>query len=405
MNILFVLYGDFTSNSALHVAHLANHLIALGADCTVAVPAHPESIRHLGRPRFRGLDFAAVLAAGPGFADERGPDIVHAWTTRENVRRFCHALASRHPGARLVVHLEDHELHLAEAKLGRPLDELLALPEPTLDRLVPPELTHPRHGPRFLHAAAAVTVIVDRLRELAPDTTPVEVLWPAADPAHFRPRPVDPEFRRCLGLPPDHTVLVYHGNVHEANAAEVRSLYLATALLNRRGQPTQLVRTGRDFVPFLGDDASWVRPWVIDLGLVTNYQHLPAILALADIFVQPGRPGRFNDYRFPSKLPEFFALGRPVVLPRTNLGLVTRHLEDAYVLPRADAAGIAAAVARLRAEPALAEKLAAGALAFSARHFSWSATARRLLRLYAQFAPAAAAALAAPETVATTADA
>jgi glycosyltransferase involved in cell wall biosynthesis len=405
MNVLFVLYGDFTANSALHVAHLANHLIALGADCTVAVPAHPESIRHLGQPRFRGLDYATALADGTGFADGRGPDIVHAWTTRENVRRFCHQIAARYPGAQLVVHLEDHELHLAEARLGRPLDELLALPEPTLDRLVPPELTHPRRGPRFLHRAVAVTVIVERLRELAPHSTPVEVLWPAADAAHFRPRPVDSDFRRALGLQPDHTVLVYHGNVHEANAAEVRSLYLAVALLNRRGQPTQLVRTGRDFAPFLGADDSWVRPWVIDLGLVTNYQHLPAILALADVFVQPGQPGRFNDYRFPSKLPEFFALGRPVVLPRTNLGLVTRHLEDAYVLPRADADAIAAAITHLRTEPALAEKLAAGALAFSARHFSWPATAARLLRLYAQFAPAAAAAIAAPPPAAVAAPA
>ena len=48
----------------------------------------------------------------------------------------------------------------------------------------------------------------------------------------------------------------------------------------------------------------------------------PQLLVAADILVQPdGSPGPFNDYRFPSKLPDFFASGRPVVLPKTNIGL------------------------------------------------------------------------------------
>ena len=37
---------------------------------------------------------------------------------------------------------------------------------------------------------------------------------------------------------------------------------------------------------------------------------LPRLLALADVLVQPGRAGAFNDYRLPSKLPEFLAAKR-----------------------------------------------------------------------------------------------
>ena len=110
-------------------------------------------------------------------------------------------------------------------------------------------------------------------------------------------------------------------------------------------------------------------------------------MALADIFVQPGEPDAFNDYRFPSKLPEFFALGRPVILPRTNLGTLVRHGTDAYVLDRADAAGIAAAVRELRANPALAEKLGRGATAFAAQHFSWRRSAEALANFYLSLAP------------------
>jgi len=105
-------------------------------------------------------------------------------------------------------------------------------------------------------------------------------------------------------------------------------------------------------------------------------------MALADIFVQPGVPDAFNDYRFPSKLPEFFTLGRPVVLPRTNLGTRLRHGIDAYVLDRADAAGITAAVTELRRDRALYDRLSSGALAFAATHFSWPRSAEALAKFY-----------------------
>ena len=51
---------------------------------------------------------------------------------------------------------------------------------------------------------------------------------------------------------------------------------------------------------------------------------LPDYYALADVLIQPGRADDFNDFRIPSKLPEFFAMGLPVVLPPTNVG---RHDE------------------------------------------------------------------------------
>ena len=62
------------------------------------------------------------------------------------------------------------------------------------------------------------------------------------------------------------------------------------------------------------------RPFLIDL------------LKSADVFVQPGRPGPFNDYRLPSKLPEFMAVGRPIILPATNVGLRLRPGVEAMLL-------------------------------------------------------------------------
>src|SRR5262249_29682621 len=147
-------------------------------------------------------------------------------------------------------------------------------------------------------------------------------------------------------------VIVYPGNVHPANAEEVRSLYLAIALLNRRGYPTFLVRTGTDYCEFLPRSGEWIKPYLRELGFVTREQ-MPEILALADIFVQPGRADRFNAYRFPSKLPEFLAMGKPTILPFTNLGLALAHEQEALVLEIADGSRITEAVMRICDDPRL----------------------------------------------------
>jgi hypothetical protein len=57
------------------------------------------------------------------------------------------------------------------------------------------------------------------------------------------------------------------------------------------------------------------------------------LLALADLLVQPGKPDAFNDYRFPSKLPEFLSVGRPVILPDTNIAKHMVHRRHGFVVP------------------------------------------------------------------------
>jgi hypothetical protein len=384
MNILFCLYGDFASNSAQQVAHLANQLKARGHDCVVAVPTGLPSLNSLHRADFTATEFPALLAGPVPFRNREGPDIVHAWTTRESIRRFLDQYLPGKTQARLIVHLEDHESFLTEAALGASTAALGGLGEDELDARCGLAHTHPQRGPVLLRSAAGVTTIIDTLFAHGPADLPKHFIWPAADDAFFVAQPRRDNLRADLGLPADALVLFYHGNTHAANAREMRSLYLAVALLNRQGVPTRLIRCGHDAVPFLGEDDSWCRRWVLPLGHVQKQSQLPGLMSLADAFVQPGAPGRFNDFRFPSKLPEFFSIGRPVILPRANLGLKVEHLRDAYVLDRADGESIARALVHLRGDPALATRLGEGALAFARRHFNWAESAARLEAFYAQ---------------------
>jgi glycosyltransferase involved in cell wall biosynthesis len=380
-NILFVLYHDFSANSAVHVHNFANQLAALGHATAVAIPEDADRGAELGEQNYTVRRFDRVDGEWHHmFPNGLAPDIVHAWTPRENVRLFCEKLAG-FCAFSLFVHLEDNEEHILEVNLGIPFEELAR----SRFGEFPKNLSHPRHYRAFIASAAGVTVIMDRLEQFVPGEVPKLVLWPGATDNLFFPRPRDPRLLEQLGIAEGTLVLCYTGNVHSANGRDVRSLYLAAAILDREGTPARLIRTGRDFCSYLGPDEEWAYRVSVELGHVP-YQQIPGLLSLADVLVQPGADNSFNEFRLPGKLPEFFAMGRPVILPHTNAGRFVRHGEDAWVLDKVDALGIAETVLALRKDRELSERLAAGAVAFARKYFDWEKNAGELAAFYEQLA-------------------
>jgi glycosyltransferase involved in cell wall biosynthesis len=379
VNILFVNYHHFRSNSAVHIFNLANELVDLGVDAAVCVPDRVRTVKRIGQPRFRAFDFDGALDGTQLFANESGPTLVHAWTPRENVRDLTKRLVSWHSWP-YVVHLEDNEDAVTASQLGVAPAELARVPESVLEGLSR-SLAHPQRYRTFLSGASGVTAIMDTLLELTPVDAPSEVIWPAFEQDLFSPRPPDHELKRDLGIGEDEFIVVYHGNAHAANAAEMRTLYLAVALVNRRGLPLRLVRLGKDHVDFLGPELLTVREHVLELRIRPR-KEVPRYLALADVLVQPGRSDPFNDYRFPAKLPEFLAMGRPVILPRTNIGRFLRDGEECLLLDEGDAPEIARKVELLLRDPALRNRLARGGRRFAEQNLSWRRSAEKLLALY-----------------------
>jgi glycosyltransferase involved in cell wall biosynthesis len=231
----------------------------------------------------------------------------------------------------------------------------------------------------FLDDAVGVTVVVDRLLELKPAHVPGVVVWPGYDEAIDRPGRPRPKVRRDIGLGDRDIAIAYTGSVHPVNADEVRALYEAVSDLQARGHELVLVKTGFNTVP--ASDLPTLGRGIRDLGWIQRRRILE-VLSAADILVQPGSPGPFNDYRFPSKVPDFLAAGRPVVLPRTNIGLNLRNRVDALLLERGDADEISLQVELLITDPSLREQLAEQGRAFAVRELRWSKTGERLADFY-----------------------
>ncbi len=389
MNILFVLYQSLACNSASHVDGLARELSTLGHDCLVALPEHLDDAERFAPMPYRIATYRQILDTPLCFTDGRGPDIVHTWTPREIVRKFHDRLAES-LRFRTVIHLEDNEEHIARVALGE--RGWQAACANRLSFPYPDHLTSPVQAPAFFAKASGVTLLIDRLAECMPVERPHQVFWPAVDRGVFHPRPRNDALRSTHGIAPNEIVLCYHGNMHQANRAEIRSLYLAVALLNRQGFPARLVRMGTDHVAHEPEYLRWAAEFSIDLGYVVDRRQLVDVLAMADVFVQPGASDAFNDYRFPSKLPEFFALGRPVILPKANIGLVTRHLQDAFVLDEANGQNICAAIRTICSNRDTYRMLSEAACAFAEKRLSWNVSAAAVARLYETLACDAAAA-------------
>jgi hypothetical protein len=128
VNILFVNYGDFTTNSLNHIGGFASALSALGHSCIVAVPSGKDTLAAVPNPAFAPALYNDLLERPACFPDGRTADVIHAWTPREFVRKFVvsyQRIAAA--SARLIVHLEDNEEYLISGFAKRPIMELRSM--------------------------------------------------------------------------------------------------------------------------------------------------------------------------------------------------------------------------------------------------------------------------------------
>jgi glycosyltransferase involved in cell wall biosynthesis len=377
--IVFVYFGPFTVNSAIQAFHFGNELTGLGWDVTLAGVGDPASIRKVGTPRFTTISHHELPALTERWRREPIPSIVFAWTPREIVRRATESIV-RPLGLPYVVHLEDNEEYLLSMKSQMTMAEMRRLTMAEQDLLAPPEQIHPTHSLEFLAGADGVTVITEELNEFNRAGLPHHVARPGIDSERFRPDLEPPLTRRALGIDDDEFVLVYHGTVHYANQHEMLSLYLAIKLLQRAGRRVRLVRLGETELGGVDPLAfGAMRDGVIELGAV-EWRKIPSYLALADAYVQPGATNDFNRYRLPSKLPEFLAMGRPVVLPNCNIGHDLTHERNALLLEDGTALEIVAMVERLLDEDDLRKRLAEGSRRFALDELSWEDNSVSLAR-------------------------
>jgi glycosyltransferase involved in cell wall biosynthesis len=340
MNILFALYGDFTSNTANPLTLYARELQLRGHSCAIAVPSNLESVALYENPSFVPVLYRDVLQSPASvFPDGKPAEVVHACTPREIVRRFVTAYMSKRPTP-LVIYLEDNEYWIAARTLGLEEEALLQHTEREISELLPESLAHPFRYDSFIGLADAVAVIQEKLRTKVPPWVPCATVLIGVDVEFFSPRSAELSLRRKYGVIEGEKVIVYHGGLNEFVRPAITTLCTAVGLIKQQGYPCRLLRTGPAPLDFLEELPRDTASAIHDLGVIPR-RELPDLLALADVFVQPGKIDAFEDLRLAGKVPEFLAMGRPVVMPNANIAHLFTDGVDAVLLSTGTAEEIA----------------------------------------------------------------
>jgi glycosyltransferase involved in cell wall biosynthesis len=233
--------------------------------------------------------------------------------------------------------------------------------------------------PRLDGLIGLTELLVQRYLELANPPRTVAVIADAVDIDAFGRRR-NAEARQELGVGQNDFLVMYVGQMYAWKGVETLVEAAAFLPVDARiwlvgGTPEELPRIEKLVrEPGAGQ--------VKLVGYVPPTQ-IPTYLAAADVLALPnsGRTPVSRYYTSPLKLFEYMAAERPIIasdLPA--LREIITNEETALLVPPDDANAIAAAVERLRADPALARRLAVNARRAAAAH-TWEQRAIRILEL------------------------
>ncbi|GAB4467449.1 MAG: glycosyltransferase family 4 protein [Anaerolineae bacterium] len=234
---------------------------------------------------------------------------------------------------------------------------------------------------RLAHLADAVTVISSDLGAYARAAgVPAERIHPlpvGADVENIRLLP-KAATRVKYQLPPDAPIVVhigfapYDADLLAGTFVSLARMYPAVILLTAGRLPPQVVAAL---------ERAGLRHHLRELGAVP-YESLGEVLACGDVMILPYSNTSINRHRYPNRLGDYLAAGRPVVTNRTGDAgdLVSR--ERVGLVVEEDPEQFAGAIRALLEQPAQCEEMGRRARALAEGPLSWRAMAARLDAIY-----------------------
>jgi len=219
------------------------------------------------------------------------------------------------------------------------------------------------------------------------------LLGNGTDVGHFDPARVPPEraaaLRRELGIPADAVVVGAVGRLVAEKG--YRELFAAARTVRRADPRVRFLAVGAPDLEKADAIGEAELAAAAEDVVVTGWRDdVRDLLAVMDVFVLASwREG------MPRSAIEAAAMGRAMVLTDIRgCREVARHDREALLVPARDPGALAAAIARLAADPALRDRLGAAARARALERFSEAQVAERVVEHYRRLtgAPAAGAA-------------
>jgi len=225
---------------------------------------------------------------------------------------------------------------------------------------------------------AVSRVVADAAEALGSPRRPVRVVPNGADTENCRPWP-RAEMRREFGLPEQGQILSYVGKLVPRKGVD--TLIEALAILARRPAGAPLLAAAG-----AGEQRPALEARAAELGLADRVRFVGKVdhdrvgrwMAAGDLFVLPSL-----SEGLPTVVCEAMNCGVPVVATAVDgTPEIVRDGETGILVPPGDAPALAAALARILDDPALAERMGAEALRVGRAEYTWTANAATMEEIY-----------------------
>ena len=414
MRIAITTYQGYDGAGVLHAHEFANQMIDLGHEVLFLLCGSLDTTSVLADgPRYlvREVKFedGALEAPLVELIEAFEPEILHLWTPRHLPARVGLEAWSR-SAARLVIHNEDDEEYiLSKVATNRHFsaDDLSLYRFLRQESYGPADLEHQAeslnleflrqtlldpYAWRWIHPlvtpvvekiAAGVTSISPAYGRLLGErsSAPVRTLYPGVDLGRFAQGTNRAALRRDLGVE-DQTVLLYSGSI--AAFHDFTSFLRGLPEVVKDYPEIMVIQIGHNYIPDV------TGPLLEELGLSSHvifagpvpHALMPEYLNLADLFLGVAASNQFNAHRLPSKIPEYMAVGRPIIL--ANVGVASELDDVAEVVklegdsPEEIEEGFRRALALRPSWPAMGRRLQQKA----ERLFDWRRNAEHLISFY-----------------------
>ena len=230
------------------------------------------------------------------------------------------------------------------------------------------------------HADAVTVISSDLERRAVAFGIPPERIRRIAVGANddlFRPQPAA-EARARFGIPVDALVLVHTGFAPFDDWLLAHTFAEIAAVEPR----AHLLMSGRRF-PLIEERAAAVGAAnrVVHVGAVP-YRELGTVMACGDVMVIPYTAMPHNEARFPNRMGDYLAAGRPIATnPTGDLGRFVASEQVGVVAPQTPEA-FARAILDLLRKPAVRDEMGSRARTLAETTLSWRALAARVGDLY-----------------------
>lgn len=369
MNILFLLYGDLSSNTSYPLKLICSELESLGHNCIISTPEIEVKKNNTDIQSDNVVTFEEILNSnGKIFPNSAVADIIHASTSRLVIFNFLRRYQSQNP-VPLVFCVEDNERWLIKNYLDLEDDKILGLSNKEILSNTPKELSNYITYPIELALADLVICLHDKLKQDIPDFIYSEsISWPA-NITLFTTQESLPYSKEFFGIAEDSEVIVYHGGLNGFNRSALMDLCRSIDLINQEGISCYLIRMGPNKFNFISEMNLIFPERIIDYGVVDR-EDLPKILSLATLFIQPGRINEYEDLRLPSKVLDFLSMGKPVLMPNVNIAHQFVNGVDAVILNSGEPREIADSCIALFNDRRRMQMLGKNARRFALKNFS-----------------------------------